>query len=77
MLVITDVKLFSLVHQKAGGGGHGTYDFVLFAVPDGSAEQTLDLVAGVVWILTLSEKHCGDTAVTFRRRNWEEFEGER
>lgn len=47
---------------------HSTYDFVLLPVPDGTAEQTLDLVAGMVWILTLSEKHCGD--ITVRIRQW-------
>lgn len=32
-----------------------TYNFVLLAIPDGSAQQALNLVAGVIWVLTLSE----------------------
>lgn len=32
-----------------------TYDFVLLAIPDRSAEQTLYLVAGVIWVFTLPE----------------------
>lgn len=33
----------------------GTYYFILLPVPDRSTEQTLDLVTGVLWVLTLKE----------------------
>lgn len=34
-----------------------TDHFVLLPVPDGRAEQTLNLVTGVIWILPLSREH--------------------
>lgn len=43
-----------------------TYHFVLFAVPDGSTEQTLNLVAGVIWILVLSEQHNTNRIIPLR-----------
>lgn len=45
-----------------------TYDFVLLAIPDGSAEQTLNLVACVIWILTLSEENYRGIIAQFRKR---------
>lgn len=39
-----------------------TDHFVLLSVPDGSAEQTLNLVVCVIWILPLSQEHERNTA---------------
>lgn len=33
-----------------------TYDLVLLPVPDGRAEQTFYLVAGVIWVFTLRRR---------------------
>lgn len=39
-----------------------TDHFVLLSVPDGSAEQTLNLVVCVIWIPPLSQEHGRNTS---------------
>lgn len=46
-----------MVQQKAL-----TDHFVLLSIPDGSAEQTLNLVVGVIWILPLSQERERNTS---------------
>lgn len=45
-----------------------TYHFVLLAIPDGRAEQTLDLVAGVIWVFTLSEDESDNYSTWEKKR---------
>lgn len=45
-----------------------TDHFVLLSVPDGSAEQALNLVIGVIWILALSQEHGRNTSVNVGKR---------